>query len=505
MTVLRRTLRSLKRSPIYFATATISLAIGLGLCTASFLFIDSIQHPHLPYADVDRLYFPQLRLGNQRNPPSLAEIQRSLTLLPGIERIASLETGRENVAFDGEGANRLVAHFSDDFFEVIGIRARLGRFPNAEEARTRSAVVVTAVTWHEKFGDAKEIGNARMDVGDRSYAIVGVLPRGTDLSFQGDVWVPLASESELETTKQNGGVGGFADFGLATLVVKLRPHVGSGTINSQLATIAASLTSRFVAPGSHTPAYVFQLKSVRPRPATLDDFGILMILIGVGVLVIAATNVAALSLARGLTRKRDYALRIALGASRAAIAGEVLAEIGVIAAVGSAGGVFMARAMIGALTHIVPAELAARWYVVPEFSGRLFGFAAAALIGAIALAGALPAWRASRVNPSDPLKDSAGTTTGRSRHEFRLLIVGELAVSMVLLMLASLMSLSVRNLTNYQFGYDARHLLSAHVYLPFTKDTADRPARREAQLASLARIRAADGVLSAATMSGVYL
>jgi hypothetical protein len=109
------------------------------------------------------------------------------------------------------------------------------------------------------------------------------------------------------------------------------------------------------------------------------------------------------------------------------------------------------------------------------------------------------------VNPSDPLKDSAGTTTGRSRHEFRLLIVGELAVSMVLLMLASLMSLSVRNLTNYQFGYDARRLLSAHVYLPFTKDTADRPARREAQLASLARIRAADGVLSAATMSGVYL
>jgi putative ABC transport system permease protein len=503
LTTLRRTMRSLKRSPVYFAIATISLATGLGLCTASFLFIDSLQHPHLPYADVDRLYFPRLRLGNQRTPPSLGELQRAMKLLPAIERVAVTSGGHENVTINGQQGWKMVTRVSPGFFELIGVRPRLGRFPNAEEARTQAAVIVTEPVWHDQFGGAKEIGSARLELGDRIYSVVGVLPRGSDLSFVGDIWLPFEAESDLESLKQQGGMGGTAYFGSAGLVVKIRPHVSSASVAAQLANVAASLTKRFVASGSSAPAYELQLRSIRPRVARMDDFGMLMLLIGVGVLAIAATNVAALSLARGLARKRDYALRIALGASRRAIAGDVLAEIGMISAIGAGGGAVVAWALIGVLTHIVPAELASRWYVVPEFSGRLFGFSAAALVSAIAIAGALPAWRAARVDPAGQLKDSAGTTTGRSRQEFRVLVIGELAISMVLLMLASLMALSMRNFSNYAFGFDARHLLSANVYLPSTKDTTGRPDRMQVQLSSLERIRAADGVVSAATISGV--
>ncbi len=503
MIALRRTLRSLKRSPIYFATATLSLALGLGLSTASFLFIDSLEHPHLPYADVDRIDFAYLRLGNQRTPPSLAELQRSVMRLPAIEQAAITSGKFENVTVDGDETAHLVTRASPAFFKLIGIRAELGRLPNAEEIRTASAAVVTQDVWRRMYGGAKKIGDARMQVEGKLVNVVGVLPRGTDLSFPGDVWLPFEAESDLESLTESGGMGASAYFGSAMLIVKVRADQSGSALGAQLTSAASDLTKRFVAAGSNAPGYDLQFRSIRPRPMRTDDFGILMLMIGIGVLVIAATNVAALALARGLTRKRDYALRIALGASRAAIALEVFTEIGVIAFIGAAGGVLSALAMIGALTHIVPEEMAAHWYVVPEFSMRLFGFAAAALVGTIVIAGAIPAWRASRVNPADPLKDGAGTTTGRSRQEFRLLVVGELAVSMVLLMLASLMSLSVHNVASYNFGYDAQHLLEGSVYIKFSKDTSDNPVRAAAQLASLQRIRAADGVVSAATMNGL--
>ena len=505
LTTIRRTLRSLLRSPVYFATSTISLAIGLGLCTSSFLFIDSIRNPHLPYSDPDRLFFPVLRLGNQRTPPSLAELQRSVTLLPAIERVAVSASDRENVGVRGDLVSFMVTRTSNGFFDAIGIRPRLGRLPTDEEARTGTAAVVSETFWHRQFDDAKEIDAARLEIQDRLINIVGVLPRGADLSFTGDIWMAFESAADLESLNQRGGQGGLAAWGSAGLVVKLRAGVKLPAVEAQLAAMAATLTRRFVAPGSSAPAYEFQLRSIRPRASQLGDFEILMLLIGAGVLAIAATNVAALSLARGMTRTRDFALRVALGASRRSIAGEVLAEIGIISAIGAGGGLLMALALTGALTHIVPAELAARWYVVPEFSVRLFAFTAAALVSSVLVAGALPAWRASRVDPADPLKGGSGTTTGRSRHEFRVLVVGELAISMVLLMLASLLSLSVRSRAAFDFGYDAPPLLTANVYIPFTKDTSDGPARVQAQVASLALIRASEGVASAATMSGIAI
>jgi putative ABC transport system permease protein len=503
LATLRRAIRSLKRSPVYFTAAALSLALGIGLSAASFLFIDSFRHPYLPYADVDRLYFPLLRLGNQRTPPSLGELQRTIGALPAIEESAVTHGTFENVTIDGDETAHLVTRASSGFFKMIGITPTLGRLPNAEEERNASAAMVTPDVWRTMFGDAREIGNAHLEFEGRLVNVVGVLPRGTDVSFPGDIWVPFSSPTDVDELKQSGGLGASAYMGSAMVIVKLRPHVSSAAIDAQVSVAAAGLTRRFETPGSKAAPYQLVLSSIRPRPAQGDGFELLIVLIGFGVLVIAATNVAALSLARGLTRQRDYALRIALGASRAAIAGEVLAEVGVIAAVGAAGGVLTSRAMIGALTHIVPAELAARVYVVPEFSGRLFAFAGAALACAIVVAGAAPAWRASRVNPAEPLKDGAGTTTGRSRREFRILVVGELAVSMVLLMLASLMSLSVKNIASYDFGYDAQRLLEANVYMKFTKDTSDASTRIAAQLASLDRIRAADGVAAAATISGL--
>jgi predicted permease len=500
---MRRAIRSLRRSPVYFAAATLSLALGLGLCAASFLFIDAFRHPYVPYANPDRLYFPLLRFGNQRTPPSLGELQRTVGSLPGVERSAVTHGAFENVMIDGDQAAHLVTRASSGFFTLIGITPTLGRLPNAEEERDGSAALVTAETWHTLFANAKEIGSARLEVEGRTYAVVGVLPRGTDVSFSGDVWLPFSSTADIDTLRQSAGPDASGYMASAMVVVKLRPQVSVAAVNAQLNVAAADLTRRFEARGPNAPPYRFALNSVRPKPAKTDGLEVLIVLIGFGVLLIAATNVAALSLARGLTRQRDHALRIALGASRAAIAREVLAEVAVIGLAGAVGGVLTAYALVGTLTHIVPADIAARVYIVPQFSAQLLAFGAVALTCAIGVGGAGPAWRASRIDPAEPLKDGAGTTTGKSRREFRILVVGELAISMVLLMLASLMSLSVRNIVSYNFGYDAQRLLDASVYMKFTKDTSDGPARLAAQLTSLERVRAANGVAAAATMNGV--
>jgi hypothetical protein len=187
LTSLRRSIRSLKRSPAYFTTATLSLALGLGLCAASFLFIDSFLHPHLPYADVDRLYLPVLRFGNQRTPPSLAELKRTLRGVPGIESIAATAGEFTSVAVNGDAGGRLVTHTSAGFFDILGIRPELGRMPTAEEARTQSAALVTRAMWYQAFANANTIGDAHVVIGGRIINIVGVLPRGADQSISGDV------------------------------------------------------------------------------------------------------------------------------------------------------------------------------------------------------------------------------------------------------------------------------------------------------------------------------
>ena len=179
----------------------------------------------------------------------------------------------------------------------------------AEEARTERAVVVTQAIWHDAFADAAEIGDARLMIAARSYAVVGVLPRGAELSFGGDLFLPFASGAALDTLTQRSTPGHQDYIGSSGVVVKLRHGVTPRSLDAQLASAANGLTSRHVTQGTDAPAYVLQLRSIRPRPVNTGEFGILIVLIGAGVLAIAATNVAALSLARGLTRRRDHALR----------------------------------------------------------------------------------------------------------------------------------------------------------------------------------------------------
>ena len=202
-------------------------------------------------------------------------------------------------------------------------------------------------------------------------------------------------------------------------------------------------------------------------------------------------------LSRGTVRTRDYALRLAIGATRADIAREVMFEVAALAVIGSIAGAVVAAWGVGLITHSMPMDMHRFGFAEPQWSSRVLGLSALAVTLAVAVAGVIPAWRASRTDPSATLKDSSGGNTGRSNTRFRGLVIAELALSMTLLVGASLMLKSERIMAAYTFGFDTKNMLSAQIYLQNLGSkylTADLVRTSHE---ALARIRAVPGVASA--------
>jgi putative ABC transport system permease protein len=488
---LRFAFRGLRRSPGFAGVATLSLAIGIGLSTATFAIVDSMLNPKIPIANLDRLFEVKLRFGNQRNPPPLREEVRALAALPGVEGVGVTAAYIEPGTFVTNG--RQVMRYTPKFFATIGVKTMIGRFPSDDEVRTKSAVVLSSSAWHSMFPKRTSLDGASITIYDQDYAVVGILPAGLEALIYGAIWLPAASADDL------------AGVWSPLVVVRLNTAIDSIQIRPQLATIASNFTAAYVAPSA--PAYKLQLYGLRPKPPNLRDNELALLLVGVaiGVLAISCTNVSALALARGLARRRDYALRIALGASRFAIGGAVISEVAILGLFGAVVGFLFAIALIGTVTHMVPEDLTLRGFFIPALTPRVFAMTTLALVAGILVAGGIPAWRASRADPSDPLKDNAGTTTGRARSEFKVLVIGELSVAMVLLMLASLLTLSTQNLMKYDFGFDARGLVRGFIMFPSGKDSLATDKQESALQSSVRAVSGMDGVAAVATVGGARL
>ncbi|MGH7653188.1 MAG: FtsX-like permease family protein, partial [Gemmatimonadaceae bacterium] len=299
-------------------------------------------------------------------------------------------------------------------------------------------------------------------------------PAGTN------VWVPDAADAP-------------GTFGVP--VVRLRAGVTERDVQPKLDAIMKRLTQLYVLRPGDRP-FAASLVTLRPDPLALRDFHRAMIGAALSVLLIACANVAALMLSRGTVRRRDYALRLALGASRGDIAREVLFEVIALAAVGCLAGGIVAAWAVGLMTRATPVEMKWIGFVQAQWSVRVLGTSAIAVLAAVAVAGGIPAWQASRTDPAGTLKESSGGSTGRAGTRFRWLVMAELALSMTLLVGMSLMVKSVVLMTHYDFGFDAKRILNAQVYLsrgPSTPTSTLAALNQEA----LTAIRAVPGVESA--------
>jgi predicted permease len=472
-------MRSLRRSPGFVAIAAVSLGTALGLSTAVFAMMDAMTHPESAYTNVDQVFrvFVQhwSRLG-----PTNAEALKAIGEIRGVSAVTSYRQDYADMLAGWGEERRQIIFTAPGFFEMLGVHARLGRLPTRDDAVSGQMVVVSDALWRRKFENRRSIGDAAVSVGDREYRVIGVLPPAASLA---DVWIPDP------TGERSGG----------NPVVRLtRGFTDTVAVQSQLQALTQRWTSAYTEP-KQLP-FSARLWSMRPDPLALQDFHRAMIGAAFCVLLIACANVAALMLARGAVRHRDYALRLALGAGPGEIAREVIVEVAVLATVGCVLGSVIAAWAADLITVATPEEMHWMGFVSPQWSVRVLALSAAALVISIAVSGGFPAWRASRTDPMGPLKESGGGTTGRAGTRFRWLVMAELAISMTLVMGASLMVKSTRILETYQFGYDVRGLFRASMTFGW-RDSTSAAERERLWNASLTRVRALPGVRSASGMT----
>jgi putative ABC transport system permease protein len=490
--VFQRTIRGLLRSSGYSATAVVSMAVALALATVTFAFVDSRLNPPSAWTDPDQVFIEQLRFGDQRNPASVGERKRLLETIPGIEAVVvetEANAGEPHVQRLRFAGTQLVPV---SYWRFLGVPPLIGRTPTAEEARARSAVVISERLWRLEYPEGTPLNGATLKVGDRSYDVVGVMPHAFTRQISNDVWFAYDGTAAIDTLRESAYTGG------SRILVRLKSGVTVDVLDADLRRVASVLTSQSAR--RNAPAYQLNLRPAWTRRPLLDPFSILLYVLAFGILAIGCTNVAALTLARGISRRREHALHLALGASRGAIARRVLGEVGMLTLAASVLGVGFTFALLGVLRAITPLDLLWGEFGVPVVTTRTFVFCGVAILAAIATGAGVPAWRASRVAPNEPLKDLAGTTTGRTRSEFRILVVAELAIAMVLLMMASLASLSVRNMLTLDFGFAARSIVTVSVAVPERSEMTFTGVEAQAR-GSVEAIRQLPGV-QAATLSG---
>lgn len=489
--------RSMRRNPGFFIIAVSSLAVALGLSTSVFAHIDSLTHPYVPVRDAERLYTVWIPGDGVLSQPTGEELAQLVKQVPsfdgvaiGVDRYGSLSVGDKGGMTSGSAVQ-------PDYFEVLGVTPRLGRLFSPDETEDSGVAVVSDLTWRLFFDSRAQIGNASITFEGRPYAVVGVLPKGLDRMVGTSFWIPRARH--------------LARF--TWYIARLK----GGATEAQLKTDLAALSKRLIAQyGTGRQAFSARFRSARPDPLRLREYHGAMIGAAASILLIACANVAALMLARGVVKRRDQALRLSLGATRTNLMATVAAEVTVLAVAGGMAGVLIASWTMHLLVGAVLSN--SGWILAggiePHWNWRVFAEAFGAMIAAVAFAASVPAWYASRIAPNEPLKESSGTTTGRAGSRFKVLVVAEIALSMVLLIGSTLIAKATRNVAQFDFGYDARPLLVAAANVSIKADSLrarvdsnnatgnNRPQVTATQfIAAVERVRAVKGVASAAAVT----
>jgi putative ABC transport system permease protein len=473
---LARASRSLRRSPGFVAIAALSLGAALGLSTAVLGFIDAMRHPESPIRNVEEVFSIDV-LSRTRLGPTQAEVERQVAMLPGVAALSSARDTRSSVEVNGLSERMTVGRTRPGYFELLGRHPRLGRLP-ALNARDGGAVLSDAL-WRRRFGLLRTLGSATISVDGRQYSVVGVFPP-VAIEEDAAVWIPDESPDAS-----------------AIVVVRLHPGVPE-QFGTQLLALKTRWAHEYAVPGER--GVRTDLWSMRPNPLKLQDVHYVMLGAALAVLLIACANVAALMLARGNVRSGEYALQMALGAAPWALAREVLVEVVVLALIGSITGAVVATWAAALIGGAMPEQMTWMGFQTPQWSLRVFAQSSAAVFAAVAVAGGYPAWRASRLDPAGPLKDGAGRYTGRQATRFRLLVIAELAIAMTLLVSASLMTKSLYNQSHYEWGYDARGLLTVSREWEWN-DQSPRAEREARARVLLGRLRTMPEVQSAARIT----
>jgi putative ABC transport system permease protein len=459
---LRYAARQLRHNPGFTATAMLVLAIGVGATTAIFSAVNPILFKALPYPEASRvaMIWETRDKGAQMDVTfgsfhGVSERQRS------FETLAVMKPWQPSIAGDAQPERFEGQRVSSEYFRVLGILPALGRgFETADDQyKGPNVAILSDRLWRRRFGADGSIVGRQVKLDDNLFTVVGVMPASFEnvLAPTAEIWAPLQYNPALPLDSREWGHH-------LRMIGRLRDGVSLEQATSELDVILHTLGQIYAKgyDGSGGVPDAFIVNSMQSdvtrgvKSALLAVLGAVML-----VLVIACVNVTSLLLARGAQRRGEFAVRVALGASRGRLMRQLLLESLLLTALGGALGMLVAEGGVRALVALSPAGLPRVEAIRLDGVAFLFGLGIAMVIGLAV--GMVPALQASRRDPQSELQQGSRRTAGGHHITRRVLVVSEVALALVLLVSAGLLLRSLQRLFAIDPGFDGSHMLTMQV------------------------------------------
>jgi putative ABC transport system permease protein len=453
----------------FTAVAVMALALGSGANTAIFSLVNGVLLRPLPFPNAERIVYLEGKNPSQGitdsniSFPDFTDWSQQTDLFAST---AAYYTGNSNLGADGAEPERVPrAGVTSGFFNVLGVQPAIGRTFVAEDDQpgTHTVAIISDGLWKRRFGSDPGIVGKQVQISAGPITIIGVMPPGFELPEQTQIWMT----SGVEAAKEN------RDNREWSAIARLNSGVDLKQTQSRISAINAKLANQFpdTNKGWDTTVWVLHERLVREvKPSLLALVG------AVGfVLLIACANVANLLLARSAARQKEIAVRAAMGASRGRVVRQMLTESVLLSAIGGIAGLLFSIWLTDVLVSIIPEGAARLDQVGIDYRVLLFAFGVSALTGI--LFGLAPALQASKLDVSSSLKEGGRMGEGHRRTSARsLLLIGEVALSLILLLGAGLLIKSFLRLQEVRPGFNPRNVVVASIALPGAKyKDAQRP------------------------------
>ena len=497
---LRYGARILLKNPGFTLVAVLTLALGIGANTAIFSIVHTVLLRPLPFAQQERLVMLWKQDGTARSSfveLALAEVKdwqqqshsfTSLAAMPAtVYGYGYVLTGQ------GEAVQLESSKVTGNFFSVLGVQPALGRVfdESDDQVNGPKVVILSDRVWRERFNADPNIIGQSITLTEQGYTVVGVMPAKFELSKDVDLWVPLRATMIARTTESRGAT-------FLQAVGRLEPGVTIEQAEAEMNTVISRIAAEHPetqATGHRvviTPLAAYLFGDARPA--------LWLLLAATGMLLLIATaNIANLSLARATARRREFAVRAALGAGRFRLVRQLLSESFVLALCGGAGGVLLAYWLIRLLIRVAPNDIPRVEDVGLNVTVLLFSLVITLLT--VLVFGLVPALTTSRLNLNQALNEGSSRMSGeRSGLRTRsAMVICEVAVTVVLLAGAALILRSFVNLSTVNLGFDPHNVLTMHLRVQGAK-YAKPEGRREFFRQLIERLEAQPGVAAASAV-----